>query len=99
MENQITTPQMFVELRSGITITMDEVKVESFMKEVERCKFVKVNGEYINTVDISGVFKPSTINDRNKKKAGRTTWTCEKHNNVIQKGQKCGYCESGFSRK
>lgn len=99
MENQITKPQMHIELRNGLSLPIDTEKVETLMKEVESCKFVKINGEYVNTVDISGVFKPETINERNKKKAGKGKWRCEKHDHEIEYNKSCGYCVSGIPPK
>ena len=97
MTNEITKPQMHIELRNGLSLPVDAEKVKVFMQEVERCKFVQINGEYVNTADISGVFKPKTIEARNKKKAGKGNWKCEIHGNKIEFNKKCGYCASGMS--
>lgn len=96
MNNQLIKKQMIIEERSGLQFFIEEYKVESLMKELEKNKFIKINGEYINSADIKGVFKIETINQRNLKKPGSGTWICNKHpeypNHEIPYNKQCGYC-------
>ena len=94
MNTEITKPQMIIEERSGLKLSLDKENVEIFMQECEKKKFVCVGGEWINTADIKGVFYPETISLRDKMKRGIKYCNGDgKHPKVeLQQGQRCGYC-------
>lgn len=84
--NELAKPQKCILMRSGIQIWVDEDRIVNLMAQMEKSKLIGVDGQYINTADISGVYNPETITELNKSKSGQ--WKCE-HNNWILRGKRC----------
>lgn len=99
MENKIVKPKMVIQMRNGHQLLLDKEKSKLFIQECEKKRFIRVGDEWINTADMSGLFLPETIERKNREKAGKGKWKCEKHDYEIEYGKKCGYCESGIEKK
>lgn len=91
--SKLVKKEYTIEVSNGVNVQIDEKNVQNFIESCKGKKWTKVRGDWINTAYIVGVFSPQTINERNKRKAGRGTWTCDKHKQEIPYGKECGYCK------
>jgi len=89
MSQELTKNLMCIAIRGGVEVWIDSEKLNELQKELEKRKFIKVGGEIINSVDISGVFKAQTMEDRTHRKNGE--WKC-RHEEWHGRGEKCD-CE------
>jgi len=91
MDNQkaLTSKELCLQMRSGLKIWLDNTKakeLQNILTKTDRHLFINLNGETINTADLSGIFKPETIAELTRRKNGE--WKCDLgywHN----KGEKC----------
>lgn len=80
MTNELTKPEMCIYLRSGIELWVEKEKATQFGDDlVSGSKaIVKINGQYVNTVDIVGIFDPTYLEELKKRKQGK--WKCNYNN-------------------
>jgi len=91
MTNEITREQMIISLRNGIEIWVDKDKAIEFGEDWVRGlkATVKLEGRYVNTVDIIGIFPVEDLEHLKKERRGM--WICKyKHWH-----NKNDYCECG----
>ena len=72
MTNKITKKQMVILTRSGVEIWLDESKAIEFGEDWRRGMkaVVQLEGRYLNTVDITGIFTPQDLEDMKRRKNG-----------------------------
>ncbi len=72
MTSSLAKPQMVIYMRNGVEIWLDEEKAimfgEDWAKETNKRIFIE--GRFLNTVDIVGIFKPTDMEDLKKRKDG-----------------------------
>ena len=80
MTNEIAKKEMCLLIRSGVEIWVEEEKAIKIGKDLESsmAKFLIVDGNYVNTSDIVGIFTPKNMDELKRRKQGQ--WKC-KHNN------------------
>jgi len=92
-----------ITLRNGVEISIEQERAENLLKLMEQRKFIEIDGRIINTVDITGIFKPEDLeavvrraNGQWQDKEGR--WhnkgdrVCPGCGEVIPFGKICGNC-------
>jgi hypothetical protein len=82
---------MCILFRNGIEIWIDEEKALRFMEHYEKNQgqgLARIEGRFINLVEIVGVFYPQDLEDNKRRKKGE--WKC-KYNNWHLKEEVC-YC-------
>lgn len=72
---ELSKKLMAVVMRNGIEIWLEDEKIQN-LKSVLRSlsgqgKFIEIDGEVINTADLTGVFTPQTMEDMTHRKNGR----------------------------
>lgn len=77
---EVAIPQMCIYLRNGIEIWVETNKVKKLGEDWRNGlkAAVEINGRYINTVDIVGIFLPEDLEDMKRRKQGQ--WRCKKGN-------------------
>lgn len=77
LANKLALEQRCILLRDFIEIWLDKEKAERFGNDlVNGLKgIVKIEGRFLNVVDIVGIFKPEDLINFYKKKSGQ--WKCE----------------------
>lgn len=88
MSKEIQTQKVCVLLRGETKLWIEGNRVEELEKALRDStkRFLKINGQLVNTFEIIGVFTPDLIEERNRYKNGQ--WKCEK-GKWHDKGQKC----------
>ena len=89
----LDVPRSCIFIRPGIEIWVDEKKANSLPSDISANtanKFIKIDGNLVNTVEIVGIFKPNEIDELRKKERGM--WKC-KYNNWHTKTEY--FCECG----
>jgi hypothetical protein len=78
MTNELAKEQMCILMRNGIEIWIDKEKALRFGEDwVGGLKAaVLIDGRYLNSVDITGVFTPQDLEDLKRAKQGQ--WKCDK---------------------
>jgi hypothetical protein len=73
MTNDIAKEQMCILMRNGIEMWIDKDKAEGFGQDwVSGLKAsVKIDGRYLNSVDIIGIFLPEDLDKLTRKKQGQ----------------------------
>ena len=80
---------MCIALRDGVEIWLEDERatnLKNVLKSANSSKFVDLGDEIINTADIIGIFKPETMDAKDKKKRG--WWLC-KYNKWHAKNETC----------
>lgn len=78
MTQEITKDLRCIVLRNGIEIWFEAEKLvtlEQMLASAERSTFIKIEGEMVNTADISGVFTARAMEELNRKRNGQ--WKCQ----------------------
>ena len=90
MTNELAVKQMCLYLRNGVEIWIDESKAtllsEDLIREQSR-KFIKIEEQLINIVEIVGIFKPLAIEELKRRKTGQ--WKCNKGTWHIKSDEYC----------
>lgn len=76
--NEVSKNLMCIVMRSGVQIWLEKERVEKLMevlKTIKESKFIELDGETLNTADVSGIFKPGTMEDFTRRKNGY--WQCD----------------------
>ncbi len=112
MSQEVSKNLMCVLMRSGVEIWLENDRVE-FLKNIlqtaKESKFVDLDGQFLNTADISGIFTPEAMEDRKRRKNGewqdkngswhqRFDYTCPGCGSVIPKGMHCGKKRCPYSK-
>ncbi|NCD07234.1 MAG: hypothetical protein EOL97_14060 [Spirochaetia bacterium] len=87
--NEITKQQKCIKMRNNISIWIDEEvadKIEESLKQGNSGRFIKVEGNLLNVVDITGIYTPKALDEYTREKNGE--WKC-KYGNWHKKGQEC----------
>lgn len=93
-------------MRSGIEIWLEDDRIENLKKVLmasRESKFIELNGEVINTADITGIFSAGTMQDVGRRKNGqwkdsKGNWhdkgerICPTCKRILPYGKTCGYC-------
>jgi len=90
--NEISKNLRCVLLRSGIEIWAEEEKIknlETILKGLTESKFIGIEGQTINTADISGIFSAELMAEKTRRKNGE--WQDEKGVWHLQGDWKCQY--------
>jgi len=89
---KITNKEKVIIMRNGVEIWLEEKRADELIRllEITETKFVKINGEMINSADITGVFEPMSVEDMKRRKNGQ--WKCE-FGKWHEKNTKCGHGE------
>lgn len=88
MTNEVAKPQKIILMRSGAEIWIDEDRMDKLFNLINtgNSKMIEIDGEIINSVDISGIYDPFTIEELHRSKSGQ--WKCH-HGNWIPRGRRC----------
>jgi hypothetical protein len=92
--------------RANVEIWVEEEKIKNikeFIGSQSSHKFIEVEGEFVNTADIVGIFSAKVMEERTRSRQGqwkdkRGAWhdkgerTCPTCPNIIPYGKQCGYC-------
>ena len=76
--NDVSKKLRCVLIRSGVELWIEEEKIEELIaiwKNSKETRVIKIGTEIINTFDIVGIFTPSVMADRTRRKNGQ--WKCE----------------------
>lgn len=84
MTNEISKRLMCILMRSGVELWKEEDRIKDL--NFEGVKFINIDGEKINTADISGIFSATTMEETNRRKNGE--WKC-KYNNWHNRNERC----------
>ena len=78
MTNKITVPQKCILMRNGVEIWLDSEKAERFGNDwtAGLKAVVKIEGRFLNTVDITGIYSPEDLENLTRRKNGE--WQCKK---------------------
>ena len=73
MTNEVSKKIMCVLMRSGVEIWLEDDRV-GFLKDIlsasKESKFIDLDGQFINTADISGIFNAEYMGDRTRRRNG-----------------------------
>jgi len=76
MNQELSKELMCILMRSGVEIWMEKEKLDIITNQLEGTKrFINVDGNIINSVDISGIFKVEEMEDNKRRKNGQ--WKCK----------------------
>lgn len=77
MTNEITKQLMAVCMRNGVVVWVEKERITSFMDSLsgDKHKFVEIDGQYVNTADVVGVFEANTMEELTRRKNGE--WNCK----------------------
>lgn len=78
-------------MRSGVIIWVERERAQSFQRLIEAFpagahRFIGFEDETLNTADIEGIYKASTVDELTRRKNGE--WQCQ-GGKWHQKGEKC----------
>jgi len=104
--NELTKNLMAIVLRNDIEIWAEEDKIKNLQKILtmgKESRFIEIDGEVINTADISGIFSAKTMEDITRRKNGQWKgkdgkWfdkgdrVCGGCGKVVPLGKVCGTC-------
>lgn len=90
MEKQISKRLMCIFIRGGLEIWAEEDKIKNLQQILrtvgKESKFIELEGETINTADITGIFYAKTMEDLTRRKNGM--WKC-RWNYWHNRGEQC----------
>lgn len=89
--NEIIKKQKIVSLSNGINLNLPEDRVEEFLNACEQKKMIKLQGQYVSTKYLVGIFDTEVIEQLRKEKAGKGDWVCDCGNKVPW-NKVCGKC-------
>ena len=74
---ELTKNLMCIKMRSGIEIWVEKEKAQKLIDLLgtTQTKFVEIDDEIINSVDVLGVFTPKTMEELTRRKNGE--WQCK----------------------
>lgn len=76
---QLSKALMCIQMRSGVEMWLEAEKAEKLqdaLQNITSSKFVRHDGQTINTADIVGVFTAATMEELTRRKNGQ--WKCDK---------------------
>lgn len=88
-DNQLSKNLMCIMMRGNIEIWIEKDKTDKLMELLENGqinRFVRIDNQFINVVDVMGIFSPETMKDRNNIRAGK--WKCQ-HNIWHIRNEEC----------
>jgi hypothetical protein len=88
MTNELSTPQVCLLLRADVELWIPAERrdaLEAALSDKDK-RFVKVNGQVVNPLEVVGIFTPDYMEERTRRKNGQ--WRCQK-NTWHDKGQQC----------
>ena len=91
--NQLANPQKCVLMRSGAEIWVDSKRlepIEQLLLSGKAPKFLFIDGQFINTFELEGIFSPTIMEERTRRKNGQ--WKC-RYDEWHERGQICGCAE------
>ena len=90
MTQELSKNLMCIKMRSGIEIWIEKEKAQKLIDLLgtTKTKFVEIENEIINSVDIEGVFSPKTIEDLTRRKNGQ--WKCS-YGYWHNRGEECAH--------
>ena len=91
MTQEITKELMCIKVREGMEVWVEKEKIENLIAMLinhRTGKFIKVEGELINTVDVVGIFTAETMEDITRRK--NCQWKCL-YNFWHSKGEECAH--------
>jgi hypothetical protein len=89
MTQELTKKLMCILMREKAEIWIEKDKLEPLMGMLETKRFVNIDGQIINTADISGIYSAETMEDITRRKNGQ--WKCEAGNYWHNKGEICAH--------
>jgi len=103
MNQDLSKKLMVINLRNGIEISIEEERAKKLVVEMEKRRFIDIDGTIINTADIVGIFTAADMEAVIRRKNGQWqdkngNWhnkgdkVCPGCGNVIPYGKTCGYC-------
>lgn len=106
MSKEVSKNLRCILMRSGVEIWAEQEKVatlENILKNLTESKFIGVEGQTINTADISGIFDARAMEEKTRRKNGqwqdndgdwhnRGEQQCANCGNIMPWGMKCGFC-------
>ena len=87
--NELSKSLMCIQLRSGVEIWVEQDRASKLQRILETMtghKFVNFDDQSINTADVVGVFKASTMDEYTRRKNGQ--WKCD-GGKWHDRGEKC----------
>lgn len=103
MSQELSKKLVCVSMRNGAEVWIEEEKLGNLESMLEKSRFIKIDGQLINSADVVGVFDANTMADVIRRKNGQ--WKDEKggwHDKgdricprckvVLPSGMKCGKC-------
>lgn len=83
---------MCIRMRGGIEIWIEKEKAQKLIDLLgtTKTKFVEIEDEIINSVDVEGIFTPKTMEELTRRKNGQ--WKCV-FNFWHQRGEQCAHGE------
>ncbi|HOM27373.1 MAG TPA: hypothetical protein PKV21_07700 [bacterium] len=103
MTKEIVKEQKVIILKSGVYLYIDKERADKIINLIEKRRFINIDGNLINTSDISGIFNIKEIEENIRRKNGQWKdkngiWRnkgdtiCPICGNVVPKGMYCGNC-------
>lgn len=89
MSTAITKNLVCINMRNGAQIWVEKERAEklfTLLPSITEHKFIKYEGQVINTADLVGIFDPATMEGITRRKNGQ--WQC-KHLNWHDRGEHC----------
>ena len=80
-------------VRGGLEIWIDATKADALYEAIKSPtapKYIKIEGQVINTFEVIGILTPDAMEDKQRRKNGQ--WKCNK-NTWHEKGQICSCVE------
>lgn len=77
--NEVSKSLLCVSMRNGVEMWVEKEKAEKLQEALQRItqsKFIRYEGQTVNTADIVGIFDASTMADLTRRKNGQ--WKCKK---------------------
>ena len=88
--NELSKNSLAIVMLNGVEIWLEEERVNTIMTALAMgagSKFIKINGEFINTADIIGAFMPATMEANIRRKNGQ--WQCRIAGTWHDRKEKC----------
>lgn len=77
--NHLTTQQSYILIRSDFEIVVDQARAERLcaaLKSQNPPRMLEIDGQFVNTFEIIGIFTAAAMEDRRRRKNGQ--WQCQK---------------------
>lgn len=72
--NTISKDLLCISMRNGVEVWIESERASAFVAQLEKLqgtKFVRIDGQVINTADVVGIFSASTMGDVSRRKNGQ----------------------------